>query len=117
MVEKGETIVVQAHLDKKTYLEVTSNPTGASVYIDNSWRCRTPAKVEIAPGSHEIKYDLGIPSREVVTQHPPYMKEGHTYKIHADIGFVIRNTTPKLKDDGYQINAKLKSIRKRINSC
>ena len=57
---KGQTIHVFTTLEqKKTFIDVRSNPKGATVYIDDKWCGTTPIKYEVAPGKHEIKLANG----------------------------------------------------------
>lgn len=41
-----------------TFLQIGSNPSGATIYVDGNLSGKTPARVPVSPGSHEVRIGL-----------------------------------------------------------
>jgi len=55
-IEPGKTATVSANLTQKTgMLKITSEPSGAEVYVDGSYKGTTPLTLTLTPGTYEVK--------------------------------------------------------------
>jgi len=55
-IEPGKTATVSANLAQKTgMLKITSEPSGAKVYVDGSYKGTAPLTLTLTPGTYEVK--------------------------------------------------------------
>jgi len=66
----------------KAVLHVTSNPAGAKVYVDGSYKGDTPLDVYVEPGTHTVKVELEgyVPQERTIT-----CEEGKTYEVSFNL--------------------------------
>ncbi len=55
-INPGETTKIEATLlEAKATLKITSDPSEASVYVDDSYKGTTPLTLQLSPGTHSVK--------------------------------------------------------------
>lgn len=52
-------VAVQVYAQELIEVKIKSNPSGATVYLDDKFIGRTPLTTQIAEGEHNIKLDYG----------------------------------------------------------
>jgi len=59
-IEPGKTTKVEATLSEvPATLEVSSDPSGADVYVDSFYKGTTPLTIQLSPGSHTVRITKG----------------------------------------------------------
>lgn len=105
-VPPGETVKITAKLEKKIAtgtVWINSQPTGADVYVDGTWRGTTPLTLTLPPGTHtiEIRKEGYPPTRKTVEVAP-----GEEKKITLTLAVVTsQDTQPKTTSESTPANA------------
>ncbi len=71
-------------------LDISSSPSGAKIYLDGSYRGRTPLQIGVNPGTHDVKLQLpGYQSYQVRVQ----VRAGQTTRISPRLMPVVTTGT------------------------
>ena len=53
-IRAGQTVLVTGNFARKTLLDITTNPTGAQIFLDGAFIGVSPIQVEVQPGQHTV---------------------------------------------------------------